>query len=353
MAEPSENRTTGRAAQRGPILVVVGTTGLVALLAVALAVWSLIHPPSRPSATSGQTAGEPAGPKSAQAEAKSSPESSPDKASAPPKKPKKRKKTKSASESAGKTGEASPSKKKDGAAGKPKGKGDGEKAADGGKADKAKGKKSSKSSWKPLDLKLPEPAFESLPSRPHPGTTVKVDRQPRGPVRVPPDVENCAKGRSVTGSSRETVLGQLAAVTDGDKRADRYVAAGSGIQWVQVHLGRPCKIYAIVVWHRHDRPLVYHDVIVRLAADGDFKQGVRTVFNNDRNGSAGLGEGGDREYFETHRGKVIPVDGRTARYVRLYANGWTDSEGSGTQNHYTEVQVWGLPQGEGSSDASA
>ena len=36
-------------------------------------------------------------------------------------------------------------------------------------------------------------------------------------------------------------------------------------------LGSPQEIFAIVIWHAHNMPKVYHDVIVQVADDPDFK----------------------------------------------------------------------------------
>lgn len=63
---------------------------------------------------------------------------------------------------------------------------------------------------------------------------------------------------------------------------------------------------------------------------------VRTVFNNDRDNSSGLGLGRDSEFYEHYSGQWIPIAAQKARYVRLYSRGNT----SDPQNQYTEVEVW-------------
>jgi hypothetical protein len=108
---------------------------------------------------------------------------------------------------------------------------------------------------------------------------------------------------------------------------------------VQIDLQGEFQIYAIVVWHYHQDPRVYHDVVVQVADDPDFITNVRTVYNNDQDNSAGLGIGKDREYFETFEGKLIETKDIKARYVRLYSKGNTANE----QNHYIEVEVYGKP----------
>lgn len=194
----------------------------------------------------------------------------------------------------------------------------------------------------PLKLKLPKPVFVGTPKNIPPGTTVeKPTGKPRPPLMVPPGVKNVALGKPVTSSDEEPIIGDLDLITDGDKEATEgsYVELGPGLQYVQIDLGAEYKIYAIVIWHYHGDPRVYHDVIVQVADDPDFITNVKTLFNNDHDNSAGLGIGKDREYFETYEGKLIDAKGVKARYVRLYSNGSTADD----QNHYTEVEVFGLP----------
>ena len=151
--------------------------------------------------------------------------------------------------------------------------------------------------------------------------------------------------KPVTSSDPEPIIGEIEMVTDGDKRArdGSYVELGPMLQHVQIDLQARCKIFAVLLWHYHGDPRVYRDVVVQVADDRDFILNVRTLFNNDQDNSAGLRVGPDREYFETYEGKLIDakIDGElvVARYVRLYSNGSTTSE----MNHYTEVEVYGLP----------
>jgi len=81
------------------------------------------------------------------------------------------------------------------------------------------------------------------------------------------------------------------------------------------------------------------DVGVQVADDQDFLQNVKTIFNNDQENKSGLGVGTDREYFETHEGKLIDTKGVTARYMRFYSKGSTES----ALNEYTEIEVYGRP----------
>jgi hypothetical protein len=78
-------------------------------------------------------------------------------------------------------------------------------------------------------------------------------------------------------------------------------------------------------------------VIVQASDDQDFIQNVKTVFSNDQDNKSGLGVGTDREYFETHEGKLINAKGVKARYLRFYSKGSTES----ALNEYTEIEVYG------------
>jgi hypothetical protein len=206
------------------------------------------------------------------------------------------------------------------------------------------------SAMAPLPLELPKPAFRGTPKNIPPGTTVE---KPSGRLRpaflAPSGAVNLARGKTVTSSDPEPIVGSLDLATDGDKEAKdgSYVELGPAIVdkiWLQVDLGEPCDIHAILLWHYHHEPRVYHDVIVQVADDAAFTENVRTLFNNDQDNSTKLGAGTDREYFETYEGKLIDAstEGKPARarYVRLYSNGSTASE----MNHYTEVEVWGTPR---------
>jgi len=194
----------------------------------------------------------------------------------------------------------------------------------------------------PLDLKLPKPAFKGTPTNAPPNTNLEENRKgPRPPLMVPPGVVNVAAGKPVTSSDPEPIIGSLKLVTDGDKEAREggYVELGPGRQWVQIDLKGRYRIYAIALWHYHGNARVYHDVVVQVADDPDFLENVITIFNNDHDNSSGLGLGRDKEFWETYEGKLIDAAGVPARYVRLYSKGNTADD----QNHYTEVEVYGLP----------
>jgi F5/8 type C domain-containing protein len=193
----------------------------------------------------------------------------------------------------------------------------------------------------PLALNLPHHTEKGTPEdlpvgpniEPPPKTAPK-------PIQVPAGVVNVAAGKPVTGSVRP-YTGELAQVTDGKKEPfDEDVAEfKKGTQWVQVDLGQPYAIYAIVMWHDHRVLQAYHDVIVQVSDDAEFKNGVTTLFNNDTDNSSKQGVGTDREYFELEWGRVVPAKGVKARYVRSYSKGSSLS----AINCWQELEVYALP----------
>jgi len=196
----------------------------------------------------------------------------------------------------------------------------------------------------PLDIKLPPPAFKGTPKDLQVGPNVEpLSDKPRPPMMVPPGLKNLAREpqTKVTCSDKNVTAENLAKLTDGDKEASdqSIIFIHKGTQWVQMDFGSPQEIYAAVIWHAHNSPKVYHDVIVQVADDADFIENVRTVFNNDSDNTSGLGVGTDREYFETNEGKLINAKGVKARYIRFYSKGSTES----ALNEYTELEVFGRP----------
>lgn len=194
----------------------------------------------------------------------------------------------------------------------------------------------------PLDIKLPIPAFMGTPTEiPASEHLEKPSDKPRAPFLAPKGVKNVALNKKVTSSDPSPVSGTLDLVTDGDKESsdNSYVELHRKTQWVQIDLEGDFTIYAIVVWHAHNTPQVYKDVIVQVADDADFTKDVKTLYNNDYDNSSGLGIGTDKEYFENYEGRLIDGKGVKGRYVRLYSKGSTFS----ALNRYTEVEVYGLP----------
>jgi len=184
---------------------------------------------------------------------------------------------------------------------------------------------------------------ESIEGTPMPMNVPNLESAPtRAPtLAVPKGTVLLSLNKPVTSSDDFPIIGDLSMITDGDKQGDEgyYVELMDGLQWVQIDLEEKADIYAIWVWHFHSQLRAYHDVIVQLSNDPEFKTGVTTVFNNDFDNSAGFGRGRDRPYVETRFGKLIDGQGVNARYVRLYSNGNTATDG----NHYIEVEVYGIP----------
>ena len=194
----------------------------------------------------------------------------------------------------------------------------------------------------PLDLKLPPPAFKGTPKDIELSSYVEpLSDKPRPPLMVPDGLKNIALGKRLTCSLTNVAASALAKITDGikDSSDDSIALLRKGTQWVQMDLSAPHEIFAIVIWHAHNTPKVYHDVIVQAADDADFTKNVRTLFNNDQDNSSGLGAGTDREYFETNEGKLIITKGIKARCLRFYTKGSTES----ALNEYTEIEVYGRP----------
>ncbi|MCX6951448.1 MAG: discoidin domain-containing protein [Verrucomicrobia bacterium] len=191
----------------------------------------------------------------------------------------------------------------------------------------------------PLQLELPKPLFAGTP-RPISLPNLEKPRSgPRPALMVPAGTTVLSKGKPVTSSDSLPVIGELSFITDGDKSGTdgTYVELGPTPQWVQIDLGATAKVAAIAVWHFHSQARVYHDVVVQVSNDKDFKTGVTTIFNNDDDNSSKLGKGTDQAYIENFEGKLLDGKGAVGRYVRLYSNGNTSDE----LNHYCEVEVHG------------
>ncbi len=193
----------------------------------------------------------------------------------------------------------------------------------------------------PLELKLPKPVFVGTPKNIKSDNLEKPSGKPREALMVPKDVVNLSKGKEVTVSDEEPTIGEIEQLTDSDKEAAEgsYVEFGPGVQWAQIDLGQNSELSAILLWHFHQQPRVYRDVVVKVADDADFVSNVQTIYNNDHDNSAKLGIGQDKEYIETNEGRLIDAKGAKGRYVRLYSNGNTSND----MNHYTEIEVYGKP----------
>jgi len=192
----------------------------------------------------------------------------------------------------------------------------------------------------PLEVKLPPPAFKGTPKDIQLSSYVEpLSDKPRPPMMVPSGLKNLAPGSKLTCSDKNATASTLQKIVDGDKEAtdESIIFLRKGTQWVQVDLGSPAEVFAILIWHAHNSAKVYHDIIVQAADDPDFIENVRTLYNNDQDNTSGLGVGTDREYFETHEGRLINAKGVKARYLRFYSKGSTES----ALNEYTEIEVYG------------
>jgi hypothetical protein len=191
----------------------------------------------------------------------------------------------------------------------------------------------------PLKTDLPKPLFVGTPV-PVKVVNLEAPRAGKRPdFMVPAGTVNLSKGKTVTSSDSAPTTGDLKQITDGIKDGDEgnYVELDKGKQWVQIDLGKPSAISAILVWHYHSQARVYKNVVVQVSDDADFIDKVQTVYNSDAANAIGLGAGKDPAYIETYEGRLMDAKGVSGRYVRLYSQGNTTNE----NNHYIEVEVWG------------
>ncbi len=193
----------------------------------------------------------------------------------------------------------------------------------------------------PINIELPKPMFIGTPTPTKIEKLEKPREKARPPFLAPKGTENVALGKPVMASDDLPVIGELEMITDGDKEASdgSYVELGPFEQWVMVDLEGMYNIYAVVMWHFHKSPRVYKDVVLQVAKDADFTQGVVTLFNNDLDNSLGIGKGEDWHYVETNEGRLVDAKGVTGRYVRSYSNGNTAND----LNHWIELAVYGKP----------
>lgn len=193
----------------------------------------------------------------------------------------------------------------------------------------------------PVEIKLPKPVFIGTPQNMQVPNLEKPLGKPRPPFLAPAGTKNVALKKTVHSSDEMPIIGDLTLVTDGDKEANEgsFVELGPFTQHVTIDLGAEYTIYALVVWHYHNQPRVYFDVVVQVSDDKDFIKDITTIFNNDHDNSSKLGTGKDLNYVETAEGKLIDAKGIQGRYVRLYSKGNTNND----LNHYTEVEVYGKP----------
>ncbi len=156
---------------------------------------------------------------------------------------------------------------------------------------------------------------------------------------VPAGTELLSKGKKVTSSDANPIIGSLDLITDGDKEAGEgyFVELQEGTQWVQIDLEKSAVISAIWLWHFHSQKRAYNDVVIQVSDDAEFKTGVTTLYNNDYDDSSKLGKGADGPYVESRFGLIADGKSSKGRYVRLYSKGNTSND----MNHYIEVEVFG------------
>ena len=192
----------------------------------------------------------------------------------------------------------------------------------------------------PLELELPAPMFVGTPENLSGIPNLEPDdKKARPDFLVPPGVTCISKGKPVTASEMDPIMGSIDMITDGDKDATEgsVVELGPFEQWAQIDLEEEKEIYAIVFWHYHKTARVYFDVVVQVSNDPEFITGVTTLFNNDFDNSLNLGAGKDMHYLDKAEGKLVDGKGTKARYVRLYSQGNNQND----YTHYIEIEVFG------------
>ncbi|QJD87768.1 S-layer homology domain-containing protein [Cohnella herbarum] len=171
-------------------------------------------------------------------------------------------------------------------------------------------------------------------------TTAARPTSPPAPIPSPIVPNNVAAGKSI--SSNISVTDAVYATDGTSNDTDLLADVGAGLNYIQIDFGRSYDINAVNLWHYYGDARTYQDVIVQLSNDPNFAAiETTTVFNNDSDGSAALGVGSDAEYAESSAGKEIKFNAINARYIRMYSNGSTKTNGAVTPyNHYVEVQVF-------------
>ena len=190
----------------------------------------------------------------------------------------------------------------------------------------------------PLATDLPPELIEGTPKPMKVPNLVQAPTQPPQ-FLVPEGTTLLSKGKKVTSSDDNPIIGDLTLITDGDKAAGEgyFVELLDGKQWVQIDLEKSAALSAVWVWHFHSQKRAYHDVIIQISDDAEFKTGVTTIYNNDYDNSSEFGKGTDNPYVESRFGLIADAKGAKGRYVRLYSKGNTSNE----MNHYIEVEVFG------------
>jgi hypothetical protein len=192
----------------------------------------------------------------------------------------------------------------------------------------------------PVPIELPKPGYEGTPANLSIPNLEKISIRERPPFLAPAGVTNVGKGKKVTSTEKDPVVGEVAMVTDGDRTQaeGNYVELGPGVQSITIDLESAHEIYGILFWH-YFQPRVYFSVVVQTADDEGFSKNVQTWFSNDVNNKTKTGVGKNLNYIETYEGKLVDAKGVVARYVRLYSAGNNVND----LNHYIEVEIFGRP----------
>src|ERR1051326_2740983 len=106
----------------------------------------------------------------------------------------------------------------------------------------------------PLDVKLPGASFKGTPpaNMPTNSYTEPYSEKAPAPLMVPAGLQNLAAKAKLSCSSSNVMNGPLDKLIDGDKEPSEgsVVVLRKGTQWVQMDLGAPAEIFAVVIWHR-------------------------------------------------------------------------------------------------------
>lgn len=169
---------------------------------------------------------------------------------------------------------------------------------------------------------------------------LRKEGKKRPPFLVVPGLENLALYKPVT-ADEEPVTGDLDQLTDGLKKSGAFDYV-EGPAWVQIDLEQAFAIHAVVVWHFYRNPVIYNDVIVRVADDAGFTENVRTLYSNDHDNSSGFGRGRDPAYISRWWGEIADARGAghagtRARYIRVYTAAGVEGE----LPRYVEIAVYG------------
>ena len=196
-----------------------------------------------------------------------------------------------------------------------------------------------------LKIDLPEPSFSGTPLD-YWSENLDMGFKPRPKFYAPKGTGLISKGKPATCSDPDVPEEKLKKITDGDKdfMEESVLLLKPGLQYVQLDLGAPQTLHAIVFWHFHEYERVYFDVIVQVSDDPEFKESVTTLFHNDHDKSADPEVGKDykerdKEYIDKVEGKLVDAKGLKAQYVRLYSQGNSTDD----TNTYIEVEVFGEP----------